>query len=228
MRFKRVMMYDGIQGLFRLFRVMWERGAVGDGVGYSAKLSVALMPKLFGWAREGRGSWFLTLFGIRLHYDRSYAGIFGCLMIALAIGLLLPAGSIAFAQDAVAAPSAGIWALLAEPLALILGAVVTVALGWLTPRVAKWLGQEQANKLQAALQAAGDRAAGMAVLKLSGRAFSTTSPLPAAEAKIAVDAGVAYLKETMPDTIAKLGAGDEALRKIVEANLGLKIAAAKQ
>jgi hypothetical protein len=28
----------------------------------------------------------------------------------------------------------------------------------------------------------------------------------------------------MPDTIAKLGAGDGALRKIVEANLGLKMA----
>lgn len=133
----------------------------------------------------------------------------------------------AFAQDAgepsrISGP--GIWTVFAEPIAIVLGAAVTVALGWLTPRLAGLLGQDKANKLQAALQAAADRAAGIAILKLSGRAYSLTGPLPAADTKIAIDEGVAYLKKTMPGTIAKLGAGDEALRRIVEANLGLKIA----
>jgi len=120
-----------------------------------------------------------------------------------------------------------IWSILAEPISLILGVIVTIALGWLTPRIAKLIGQDEANKLQSALQAAADRAAGVAIMRLSGRAFSLAGPLPAADAKLAVDAGVAYLKETMPDTIRKVGAGEEQLRKIVEANLGLKIAAGK-
>ena len=42
LRFKRVMRYDEIQGHFRLFRVMWEIGIVGDGQGYSNMLSVAV------------------------------------------------------------------------------------------------------------------------------------------------------------------------------------------
>jgi hypothetical protein len=69
-----------------------------------------------------------------------------------------------------AAPNVGpsVWAIFAEPIAILLDAVVTVALAWLTPRPAKLLGQEQANKPQAALQAAADRAAGMDILKLSG------------------------------------------------------------
>jgi len=148
-------------------------------------------------------------------------------MIVVAILLVPVIVAIAVAQDSAPPPASGvsIWTILAEPIAIILGAVVTIALSWLTPHLVKLLGQEKANKLQAALQAAADRAAGIAILKLSVRAFSLAGPLPAADAKIAIDEGVAYLKKTMPDTIAKLRAGDEALRKIVEANLGLKIAA---
>jgi hypothetical protein len=155
------------------------------------------------------------------------AALAAAVMIATVIIGLPVLAIAAFAQDASPAPAAGlsIWAILAEPIAIILGAIVTIALGWLTPRLAKVLGQEQANKLQAALQAAADRASGVAILKLSGRAFTLSGPLPAADAKIAIDAGLAYLKETMPDTIRKLGVDDEQLRKIVEANLGLKIAA---
>ena len=42
LRIKRVMRYDEIQGHFRLFRVMWEVGIVGDGQGHSNMLSVAV------------------------------------------------------------------------------------------------------------------------------------------------------------------------------------------
>jgi hypothetical protein len=71
LRFKRVMRFDEIQRHFRLFRVMWEVGTVGDGKGYSAKLAVGIMPKFFH--REGGR---LTILGLRVHYCRSFGGIF--------------------------------------------------------------------------------------------------------------------------------------------------------
>lgn len=71
LRLKRVFRYDDSQKHVRLFRLMWERGTVGDGKGYSAKLAVGLLPKLF-YYDDGR----LTIFGLRIHYARSYGGIF--------------------------------------------------------------------------------------------------------------------------------------------------------
>jgi hypothetical protein len=70
LRIKTVLRFDEIQGHLRLFRVMWERGTVGDGRGYSAKLAVGLMPKLFH-REDGR----VTVLGLRIHYCRSYGGI---------------------------------------------------------------------------------------------------------------------------------------------------------
>jgi hypothetical protein len=75
MRFKLVLRRDEIQGHYRLFRVMWERGAVGDGTGHSNMISVALQPKLLGWSR-GYASWMIVLCGIRIHRKRSFGGIF--------------------------------------------------------------------------------------------------------------------------------------------------------
>lgn len=72
MRFKAVFRRDGY--MVRLFRVMWTRGIVGDGDGYSAKLSVAVRPTLFRWRSEYSG-WLLTLFGVRVHFDKSFGGI---------------------------------------------------------------------------------------------------------------------------------------------------------
>lgn len=72
-RWKRVMRYDPGNRLLRIGRVMWERGTVGDGQGYSVKLSLGLRPTLFRWLREGDG-WLLTVAGVRLHYRRSYGG----------------------------------------------------------------------------------------------------------------------------------------------------------
>lgn len=71
LRVKGVFRFDEIQRHLRLFRVMWERGVVGDGHGYSAKLAVGFRPKLFHWD-DGR----LTIFGLRIHYCRSYGGTF--------------------------------------------------------------------------------------------------------------------------------------------------------
>lgn len=73
MKFKTVFRYDHLQRKLRLFRLLWRRGTPGRPPGYSAKLSAALVPKLFGWNREYFG-WRLTLFGVQFHHLKSYGG----------------------------------------------------------------------------------------------------------------------------------------------------------
>lgn len=72
-RFKRVFRWDSHNKLLRLFRIMWERGNVGDGRGYSAKFSLACTPRIIGWHR-GMFDWALTVLGLRVHYLRAYGG----------------------------------------------------------------------------------------------------------------------------------------------------------
>lgn len=75
MRLKWIGRYDpGLRAL-RLGRALWERGTVGDGNGYSAKLSLALHTKLFRWRHWDGREWCLTLAGVRVHYQRAYGGI---------------------------------------------------------------------------------------------------------------------------------------------------------
>lgn len=75
LRAKIVMRHDEIQRHFRLFRIMWETGTVGDGRGYSNMVSVAIQPKLFTWTRCW-GSWMIVIFGVRIHRKRSFGGRF--------------------------------------------------------------------------------------------------------------------------------------------------------
>lgn len=75
MKFKSVMTWRSAERKVRLFRVMWERGTVGDGKGYSAKLAASLVPKLMEIKRQADG-WRATLAGLSLHYRRSYGGRF--------------------------------------------------------------------------------------------------------------------------------------------------------
>jgi hypothetical protein len=77
-RIKRVMRYDAVQGHFRLFRVMWETGTVGDGTGYSNMVSIAVQPTLFKWYRPNKkgADWMLVLLGVRVHRKVSYGGRF--------------------------------------------------------------------------------------------------------------------------------------------------------
>ena len=79
LRWRWVFRRDEIQDFLRIIRVCWERGVPGEpGGGYSAKFSVALDRHLFRWfAHDGKTDWRLTVFEVRLHYCRSYAGIFG-------------------------------------------------------------------------------------------------------------------------------------------------------
>ena len=57
-----------------LFRIFWTSGDVGDGKGYSAKLSLGLCPSLFRWQSDFN-EWCLTMLGIRVHKKRSYGGV---------------------------------------------------------------------------------------------------------------------------------------------------------
>lgn len=75
MRFKRVMRWDSDLKWLRLFRVTWSNGVVGDGHGYSQKVSFAITPRLFYFSR-GFHEWTLTILGLRIHSTRSYGGIF--------------------------------------------------------------------------------------------------------------------------------------------------------
>ena len=75
MRTKTVLRYSPNERVFRVVRLMWERGVVGTGQGYSAKLSLALAPVLFRAHRTWDG-WRVGLLGVQLHYKRSYGGIF--------------------------------------------------------------------------------------------------------------------------------------------------------
>lgn len=75
MRFKKVMTWDPQESKLRLFRLMWERGVMGSG-GYSSCLSLALMPKLFSFARIAGYRCRLVVFGLSMHYRRSYGGRF--------------------------------------------------------------------------------------------------------------------------------------------------------
>jgi len=78
LRFKSVMRFDEIQKHLRLFRLLWERGRPGvPGGGYSAKLAIGLRPRLFEREREYGKAFLFTILGLRIHYSRSYGGIYG-------------------------------------------------------------------------------------------------------------------------------------------------------
>ncbi len=86
-RAKSVFRWDAGAKMFRLLRVMWERGEYGPGPKdwlYSVKLSLAVELKLadfwvgafWKWDRDERTVWvcFLPCVPIRIHYIRSYGG----------------------------------------------------------------------------------------------------------------------------------------------------------
>lgn len=77
MKIKRLMTWCKQERKLRLFRIIWERGTVGDGKGYSAMFSVSLLPKLFSFERGDLLPRIrLVLLGLSLHYKRSYGGRF--------------------------------------------------------------------------------------------------------------------------------------------------------
>ena len=73
MKIKPVFCWDSYQRKYRIGRVMWQRGRVGDGVGYSVKLSLAVGPRLLRFGRDCQG-WTLALLGLIVHYEKSFGG----------------------------------------------------------------------------------------------------------------------------------------------------------
>jgi hypothetical protein len=73
MKLKSVMTVSKPEKKVRLFRLIWERGTVGDGKGYSAKLAVSMVPILVQFRRYSDG-WRAALAGLSLHYRRAYGG----------------------------------------------------------------------------------------------------------------------------------------------------------
>ena len=67
-----VMRKDG--HLFRVCRLIWTRGTVGDGQGYSCKLSFGLSPAWFYFKRPF-GGFLLIVAGLRVQYQKSLGGI---------------------------------------------------------------------------------------------------------------------------------------------------------
>lgn len=61
--------------MLRLFCAVKNVGKVGDGVGFSRKTTLAIVPRIFAFRREREG-WKLTILGIRIHRVKSFGGIF--------------------------------------------------------------------------------------------------------------------------------------------------------
>ena len=75
---KSVFRWDKEMRLLRIGRIIYQGGPKGsrpgvEGGGYSAKLSIGLTPKLFGFHR-GWHEWSFTLFGVRIHHLKSFGG----------------------------------------------------------------------------------------------------------------------------------------------------------
>lgn len=74
-KFKKILNVSFQENRFRLFRIIWCCGTVGDGKGYNARLSVALMPRFYSYVKKEPYDIRITILGIAIHYSRSYGGI---------------------------------------------------------------------------------------------------------------------------------------------------------
>lgn len=64
---------DPRERIVRLWRLTWWKGTPGYDGGHSTKFTLALSAKPFGFSRGWR-EWILTVFCLRLHWQRSYGG----------------------------------------------------------------------------------------------------------------------------------------------------------
>ena len=76
LRLRTVFTYSPAEQKTRLFRLIWERGNVGDGNGYSAKLSFSVRPRLWECTLPRKCDWDITVCGLRVYYTRAYGGKF--------------------------------------------------------------------------------------------------------------------------------------------------------
>ena len=74
MRLKIVNRFDPREQKYRVARFLWQKGDIGLGGGYSAKLSFSLRARFWTWEHNEFG-WRLIVGGIELHLLRSWGGI---------------------------------------------------------------------------------------------------------------------------------------------------------
>ncbi len=70
-----IMRLDKNQKVFRLFRVTWDKGTVGDVKGYSNKISFSLTPKIAVFNKKYNG-WELCFLFIRINRLMNWGGLF--------------------------------------------------------------------------------------------------------------------------------------------------------
>lgn len=75
LKFKWMRRYSPQEKVLRLARIMWQRGRVGDGKGYSAKFTISLCRRLLSFEPNRGSGWYLIAFGLRIHFQKSWGGI---------------------------------------------------------------------------------------------------------------------------------------------------------
>lgn len=76
-KLKVIRRWSPSERIYRLLRIIWQRGTVGDGKGYSAMFTVSFCKKLFSIQRDqssGLGFYFILL-GLRIHFQKAMGGI---------------------------------------------------------------------------------------------------------------------------------------------------------
>lgn len=83
--------WDSSARLLRLGRLVWATGRNPGPGWYSAKLSLALTPRLFGFS-TGFHEWAVTLLGLRVHFQKSFGGWIAAVIAALCLPAVASAG----------------------------------------------------------------------------------------------------------------------------------------
>lgn len=75
---KPVLRYQPGAKILRLFRLRWGRNPSCSG--FTNRLSVSVLPSLFGFSRDGAqakgyAEWRCTILGLRVHYQHDHRGV---------------------------------------------------------------------------------------------------------------------------------------------------------
>ena len=135
-------------------------------------------------------------------------------LACLALGIMI-AG--AFAADDTTVSVAPVYKLLEPYLVMVVGIVVTTALGWIGMLLRSKLGFDLDANMQKTLQDAAMNAAGSVIARMEGPlgnvAIDVHSPL--------VKQGVDLLLQKVPDAIAHFGLKPDELARIIQGKIGI-------
>ena len=138
---------------------------------------------------------------------------FAYLAALAAASLSLPA----FAADDTSVSILPVYKILEPYLVMIVGIVVTTALGWIGMLIKSRFGIELDASMNAKIQSAAMNAAGAVVARMEGpignAAIDLRSPM--------VKQGVDLLLSKVPDAIAHFGLGPDELARIIQGKIGI-------